>query len=161
MTTMLRNTVLALVLVLGTAGVAQASHYPIDGVPELIPEKDAAALKAAGVATTQALLDKAATPKDRKALAKATKIPDTRLRAMVEGADLMRVQGIGPKMVRLLGHLKVKTIAELRKQDPAKLAAALDKSKPKLEADLKEKLPDQALFAGWIAQAKQLPIVVK
>ncbi|HEY3355501.1 MAG TPA: DUF4332 domain-containing protein [Polyangia bacterium] len=158
---MLRNTVLALTLVLGTAGVALASQYPIDGIPELIPQKEAAALKDAGVATTQALLDKAATPKDRKALAKATKIPEPRLRAIVDGADLMRVRGIGPKMVRLLGHLKVKTIADLRKQDAAKLAAALDKAKPKLEADLKEKLPEKEMFSDWIAQAKALPVVVK
>jgi predicted flap endonuclease-1-like 5' DNA nuclease len=158
---MLRATLLTVTLVLGTAGVAVASQYPIDGIPELVPEKEAAALKAAGVATTQELLDKGATPKGRMELAKAAKLDAKRLRTIVDAADLMRVKGIGPKMVRLLGHLKVKTLADLKKQDPAKLAKALDKAKAKLEPDLKEKLPDQTMFGDWIGQAKGLPTLVK
>jgi len=158
---MLRATVLTLTLVLGTAGVALASQYPIDGIPELVPEKEAAALKAAGATTTQELLDKGATPAGRKELAKAAKLDAKRLRTFVDAADLMRVKGIGPKMVRLLGHLKVTTLAALKKQNAGKLVKALDKAKPTLEQDLKEKLPDEATFGDWIGQAKALPKLVK
>ncbi len=158
---MLRHMVLTLAFVLGSATAALASPYPIEGIPDLIPEKDAAALKAAGVPTTQALLEKCGTAKGRTEVAKASKLDAKKLKLLVDAADLMRVRGIGPKMVRLLGHLKVKTLADLTKQDPAKLATALDKAKPKLEADLKEKLPDKDMFADWIAQAKALPPIVK
>jgi predicted flap endonuclease-1-like 5' DNA nuclease len=158
---MLRATVLSLSLVLGAAGPALASPYPVDGIPELIPAAEAAQLKAAGVATTQALLEKGATPKGRVDLAKAAKLAAKRVRELVDASDLMRVRGIGPKMVRLLGTLKVRTLAELRGQDPAKLAANVQKSRAKLDADLKEKLPEKEMFSDWIAQAKALSPIVK
>ena len=158
---MLRSTLLAVTLVLGTASLALASEYPIDGIPELIPLADATALKVAGVATTQGLLDKGATAKARQELAKAARLEEKKLREYIDAADLMRVKGIGPKMVRLLGQVKVSTLAALKKQNAAKLAAAVEKAKPNLEADLKEKLPDKATFKGWIDQAKKLKTIVK
>jgi DNA polymerase/3'-5' exonuclease PolX len=152
---------LSLSLLLAAAGLARASQYPIDGIPDLIPAAEASQLKSGGVATTQDLLDKGATARQRKDLAKATKIGEKKLRTLVDAADLMRIRGVGPKMVRLLGHLKVKSLADLRKADPEKLAAALEKARPKLDADLKEKLPEKGMFADWIAQAKALPVLVK
>ena len=72
LSSMLRTTVMALSLVLVATGVGRASPYPVDGIPELIPDADAQKLKAGGVKTTQELLDKGATAKLRKELAKAT-----------------------------------------------------------------------------------------
>jgi predicted flap endonuclease-1-like 5' DNA nuclease len=158
---MIRSTVIALAFLLGTAGLAFGSHYPIDGIPELIPAADAAKLKAAGITTTEALLAKGATAKARKALAKSSQVTEKRLRQFIDAADLMRVAGIGPKMVRLLGVVKVHTQAQLKRQVAAKLAAAVERAKPKLAADLKEKLPDKVTLGDWIAQAKKLPAAVK
>jgi len=127
----------------------------------VIPAADAEALKAAGVTTTEVLLEKAGAAKARKELAAATKLDEKKLRQYVDAADLLRVRGIGPKMVRLLGKVKVATIADLKKQNGKKLAAAMEKAKPTLDADLKEKLPDQTTLTDWIAQAKKLKAVVK
>jgi len=158
---MFRSTVIAFALVLGSATAAFGSHYPIDGIPDLIPQPEAAKLKAAGVDTTEALLTKGATAKSRKELAKASQLNGKRLRAIIDAADLMRVAGIGPKMVRLLGQMKVHTTAQLKRQVAAKLAAAVEKARPKLAADLKEKLPDKETLGNWINQAKKLPVAVR
>jgi predicted flap endonuclease-1-like 5' DNA nuclease len=158
---MLRSTLLTVALLLGAAPLAFASTYSIENVPGVIPQADAEALKAAGVTTTQSLLDKAATAKARKELAATTKLDEKKLREYVDAADLLRVRGIGPKMVRLLGKVKVITIADLKKQNGAKLAAAMEKARPTLDADLKEKLPDKATLTDWIGQAKKLKAVVK
>lgn len=158
---MLRSTLLTVAFLLGTASVAFGSTYSIENVVGVIPKEDADALKAAGVATTQALLEKAGTAKARKELAAATKLDEKKLLQYVDAADLMRVNGIGPKMVRLLAKVKVVKIADLKKQSGKKLAAAMEKAKPTLDADLKEKLPDGATLTDWIAQAKKLKVVVK
>ena len=136
---MLRSTLLTVAFLLGTAGPAFASTYSIENVHGVIPAADAEALKAAGVTTTQVLLEKAGTAKGRKELAAATKLDEAKLRQYVDAADLLRVNGIGPKMVRLLGKVKVVTIGDLKKQNGKKLAAAMEKAKPTLDADLKEK----------------------
>jgi predicted flap endonuclease-1-like 5' DNA nuclease len=158
---MLRSALLTMAFLLGTAAPALASTYSIENVHGVIPADDANALKAAGVTTTQVLLEKAATPKERKELAAATKLDEKKLKQYVDAADLLRVSGIGPKMVRLLSKVKVTTTADLKKQSGKKLAAAMEKAKPTLDADLKEKLPDQTTLADWIKQAKKLKPVVK
>ena len=158
---MLRSTLLTVAFLLGTAAPAFASTYSIENVHGVIPADDANALKAAGVTTTQVLLEKAGTPKARKELAAATKLDEAKLQQYVNAADLLRVNGIGPKMVRLLGKVKVTTIADLKKQNGKKLAASMEKAKPTLDADLKEKLPDKTTLTDWIAQAKKLKSVVK
>jgi predicted flap endonuclease-1-like 5' DNA nuclease len=158
---MLRSTLLTVALLLAAAPFASASTYSIENVAGVIPQADADALKAAGVTTTEVLLEKAGPAKARKELAAATKIDEKKLRAYVDAADLLRVRGVGPKMVRLLGAVKIVTIADLKKQNGAKLAAALEKARPTLDADLKEKLPDKTTLADWIKQAKKLKAVVK
>jgi predicted flap endonuclease-1-like 5' DNA nuclease len=158
---MLRLTLLTVAFLLGPASPALGSTYSIDNVPGVISPAEAEVLKAAGIITTEGLLDKAATAKSRKELATATKLDEKKLRQFVDAADLLRVRGIGPKMVRLLGHVKVTTIADLKKQNGAKLATAIEKAKPTLEADLKEKLPDKATLTDWIGQAKKLKMLVK
>lgn len=158
---MLRSTLLTVAFLLGTAAPAFASTYSIENVHGVIPKDDADALKAAGITTTQVLLEKAATPKARKELAEKTKLDEKKLAQYVDAADLLRVNGIGPKMVRLLGKVKVAKLADLKKQNGAKLAAAMEKARPNLDADLKEKLPDKTTLADWIKQAKKLKPVVK
>jgi len=144
-----------------SASAAFASSYPIDGVEPLIQPNEAKALSAAGVTTTQALVERGATPKARKELATTTRIPEKRLLQLVHMADLMRVSGIGPKMVRLLGKAGIATLSDLAKQDGAKLAASIEKLRPSLDSDLKEKLPDKETLSHWIGQAKALKPLVK
>ncbi len=64
-----RRMLLAVAL-LHFAAPARASNYALEEIPQAIPKGDADKLKAAGISTTFALLEKAADLKSRKALAK-------------------------------------------------------------------------------------------
>src|SRR5262249_44755039 len=112
--------VVGLSLMLG-ASPALASAYPIDQL-SAISESQAAALKTAGVENSDQLLEKAATPKDRAALAKATKIKILVLHKWAKMADLLRIPNVGPEAVTILAAVQVDTSKALLKQDPAKLA---------------------------------------
>jgi predicted flap endonuclease-1-like 5' DNA nuclease len=147
-------------LVLGLfAGTASASHYAVGDVPTLIKAADAAKLTKAGVATTEDLLAKTATAKDRKALAKASGLSGTALTDYAKRCDLLRIKGIGPEMVLLLEASGVKTVTDLSKKDAATLTAAADSvNKAK---KITEKPPTEPQFTDWIGQAKQLPAILE
>ncbi len=154
---------LALALLLGPFSSAFASNYPITEIKD-IAEPQAAALKAAGVEDTNTLLDKAKTQKDRAALAKATKIKAATLLQWAKMADLMRIPGVGPEAVTLLGAAKVDTVKAFVKKDPAKLAEEIKKANDKARANgkpLTEKPPTVESLSTWLEAAKGLPVVLK
>lgn len=142
-----------------TGGVAFASHYAVGDVPTLISAGDAEKLKTAGVATTEDMLSKAAKPKDRKALAKASGLSAATIMDLARRCDLLRIKGIGPEMVLLLEASGVKTSGELAKKEAAALTAQADKvNKTK---KITEKPPTEPQFQDWIEQAKKLPAVIE
>ena len=159
MTTHLRWSLASFVMLLLLPGLARASNYALEEIPQMIPAADAAKLKAAGVPTTFALLEKGADAAGRKTLAKTTHISARTLDGWVKMADLLRVRGIGPEMARLLTAAGVKTVADLKTQDPDKLLDAISKANSKNH--LTEKMPETEHLKGWIEQAKSLPIVLK
>lgn len=141
------------------AGTASASHYAVGEVPTLIRAADAAKLTKAGVVTTEDLLQKAAKPKDRKALAKAAGLSGGALMDLARRCDLLRIKGVGPEMVLLLEASGIKTVADLAKQEaPALTASANQANKAK---KITEKPPTEPQFQDWIDQAKQLPAVIE
>src|SRR5947209_1497408 len=105
----LASAFVAVISLATVAGTALASPYPISEI-KAINEAQAASLKQAGVETTDQLLEKAATAKDRAALAKSTKIPVKTLYAWAKASDLMRIPGVGPEAVLLLAEGKVDTV---------------------------------------------------
>jgi hypothetical protein len=135
------------------------SPYALTDIPQAVSADDAAKLKTAGVATTDDLLAKAATPKARKELAKASQLDERRLKGYAEMADLLRISGVGPDMVRLFGAAKVHTSRELAKQDAKKfydvVVAINEKQK------ISQNPPDPKSVAAWIDKAKLLPQVLK
>jgi predicted flap endonuclease-1-like 5' DNA nuclease len=142
-----------------SGGPALASHYAVGDIPTLISAADAEKLKKAGVATTEDLLLKAAKPKDRKALAKASGLSAGAVMDLARRCDLLRVKGIGPEMVLLLEASGVKTTADLAKKDAAALtttADAVNKTKK-----ITEKPPTEPQFQDWIEQAKKLTPVIE
>ena len=149
----------ALLVVGALAAPAAASNYALEEIPQAIPAADAAKLKAAGVPTTFALLEKAADTRSRKSLAKETKISERMLEGWVQMADVLRVKGIGPDVARLLAAVGVKTVAQLRGSDATKLEADILKVNEK--AQLSKNPPSKEHLAAWIGQAKELPIVLK
>jgi predicted flap endonuclease-1-like 5' DNA nuclease len=151
--------VLPLLFALTLGGRARASNYELEQIPMLIPPEDAQKLRAAGVSTTFALLEKGSDPKTRKALATGTKIAPKTLEGWIKMADLMRVKGVGPDVARLLTAVGVLTVAELQKADAQKTADAI--AKVAASQKLSENPPSAEHLTAWIAQAKNLPIVLR
>ena len=140
------------------SGSARASNYALEEIPQAIPATDAAKLKAAGITTTFALLEKAAEPKDRKQLSKQTKILEKTIESWAQMADLLRVRGIGPDVARLLSAANVHTVAQLKIANASALSDEILKVNSKLH--LSENPPSVEHLQAWIQQAQTLPIVL-
>ena len=148
-----------LVTAFGGARSTLASHYALGDVPRLVKPAEVEKLKKANVATTEELLGKAATAKDRKALAKASGLPAADLLVLAKRCDLLRIKGVGSEMVLLLDAAGVKSTADLVKQAaPALLTSVTNANKT---AKITEKLPTETQLADWIDQAKKLPPVLE
>ncbi|HVV51942.1 MAG TPA: DUF4332 domain-containing protein [Polyangia bacterium] len=144
---------------LAWAGAAHASHYAVGDVPRLITPAQVEKLHQGKVETTEELLTKGASAKDRKALAKATGLKSAELLELVHRCDLLRIKGVGSEMVLLLEAAGVKSTADLAAKEAGPLTAAMDAANKK--AKISEKPPTEPQLADWIAQAKKLPQVVE
>ena len=116
-------------------------------------------LTAAGVATTDALLERGATAAGRDRLSEATGISERMLLEWVNHADLMRLGGVGSEYADLLEAAGVDSCAELAQRNAANLAQTfqeLDAARP----NWIRRIPGEETVAGWIAQAGSLAKVV-
>jgi predicted flap endonuclease-1-like 5' DNA nuclease len=119
----------------------------------------AAALQAAGVRTTDDLLEQGGSAAGRDRLADATGLTAHRILEWVNHTDLMRLDGVGSEYADLLEAAGVDSCAELARRNAANLAqtfAELDAARP----DWIRRVPGEETVAGWIAQAKTLDKVV-
>jgi len=135
---------------------ALASTYPLASV---LPEDPAKKLSKAGVKTTDDLLQQGATPRGRAKLAKATGIASKDLMEWVRVADLLRIKGVGPVMVRLLKEVGVVSVAQLKQRNAKSLYEAVMKANDK--AKITQNPPSEKHLENWIEQAKKLSIVLK
>lgn len=124
----------------------------------LVPADEAAKLRGAGVVTTFSLLEKGADQKSRRALAASTNVNLRALETWVKACDLMRVRGVGPDVAHLLMAAGVNTVAELQTADAAKTAEAI--LRVNTQQKISENPPSAEHLSAWIAQAKNLPIVL-
>lgn len=127
----------------------------VEGIGQVYAQK----LSEAGIATTEALLEKGATPKGRKEIAEKTAIGDALILKWINRADLSRIKGIGSEYADLLEAAGVDTVVELAKRVPANLTKKM--AEINLEKKLVRKLPAESLVTDWVAQAKKLPRAVK
>jgi len=127
----------------------------IEGVGEAYAEK----LIAAGVTTTDALLEKCAAPAGRKALAEETGISDKLILKWTNHADLIRLHGVGPQFAELLEAAGVDTVKELKHRVAANLQAKMEEVNA--EKNLVNRVPSEKELAKMIAEAKELPAVVE
>ena len=120
----------------------------------------AAKLTEAGVATTEALLDRGATAAGRDALSEATGISARMLLEWVNHADLMRINGVGSEYADLLEAAGVDSPSELAQRNAANLATTfqeVDAARP----NIVRRVPSETEIAGWIAESKTLAKVVE
>ena len=127
----------------------------IEGVGEAYAEK----LIAAGVTTTDALLEKCAAPAGRKALAEETGISDKLILKWTNHADLIRLHGVGPQFAELLEAAGVDTVKELKHRVAANLQAKMEEVNA--EKNLVNRVPSEKELVKMVAEAKELPAVVE
>lgn len=122
----------------------------IEGIGDVYAQK----LEAAGIKTTEDLLENAATPKQRKDLAEKTEISEKLILKWANHADLFRIKGVAGQFAELLEAAGVDTVKELRHRVAANL-------QPKMvevnEAkNLCNRVPSVKEIEKMIAQAKEL-----
>lgn len=127
--------------------------YKIDQI-EGIGEKYAEKLIAAGIKTTEDLLEKCASPKGRKEIAEATEISSKLILKWTNHADLFRVNGIAGQFAELLEAAGVDTVKEFRHRVAANLQPKLEEVNA--QKNLCNRVPAVAELEKMIAQAKEL-----
>jgi predicted flap endonuclease-1-like 5' DNA nuclease len=117
-------------------------------------------LGAAGVTTTDDLLEQGAKPSGRKALEDATGISHDKILEWVNHVDLMRIKGVGSEYSDLLEAAGVDSPAELARRNAANLATTVQEvvaARPSIV----RRIPTEAEIQGWIDQSKDMPKVVE
>ena len=126
----------------------------IEGIGPVYAQK----LKKAGVSTTEALLKKGATPKDRQAIANKSGIGGKRILRWVNHADLFRLDGVAGEYAELLEAAGVDTVPELAQRNAEHLFQKL--AEVNEAKKLVRVVPVQSQVEKWVEQAKTLPRVV-
>ena len=119
-----------------------------------IDHREATKLRKAGVRTSKALTETAATRRGRSQLAKETGLSPKDLQTWVHHADLLRVRGVGAEYAVLLVEAGVDTLRDLRRRNPTALLAkiiGLNGSRKVVD-----RLPTESMVEGWIAIAAGL-----
>jgi predicted flap endonuclease-1-like 5' DNA nuclease len=127
----------------------------VEGIGPIFAQK----LQAAGVNTTDELLDRGGSKAGRASLASASGLTETQLLEWVNHADLMRINGVGSEYADLLEAAGVDSCAELAQRNAANLAQTfqeLDAARP----NWIRQIPSEATVAAWIAEAKTMEAVV-
>ena len=128
----------------------------VEGIGGAYAEK----LSAAGVSTTEDLLERGAKPGGRDRLAESTGISGKLILEWVNHVDLMRLDGVGSEYSDLLEAAGVDSPAELAQRNAANLAITIQEviaARPTIV----RRAPSEETIVGWIDQAKKLPKVVE
>ena len=125
---------------------------------EGIGEAYAAKLEAAGVKTTEDMLEKAATPKGRKKLAEETGISEKLILKWANHADLFRIKGVAGQFAELLEASGVDTVKEFRHRVAANLYAKMVEVNE--QKNLCNRVPSETELQRMIDQAKELDPVM-
>lgn len=126
----------------------------VEGIGPVYAEK----LKAAGIITTEHLIDKGANPKGRKELGETTGISEHQILKWVNMVDLYRIHGVGSEYAELLEAAGVDTVVELSKRVPEHLFEKMEQVNS--EKKLVRKTPAISQVKQWIEEAKTLPRAV-
>ena len=132
-------------------------NYPIEEIEGIGPVYGKK-LAAAGITTTNKLLECCASAKGRREIAGKTGLDDGQLLKWANLADLMRISGIGKQFSELLEAAGVDTVKELRNRRPDNLAAKM--KEVNTAKKLTRSTPSEKQVARWVDQAKSLPPVI-
>ncbi|MBN1321709.1 MAG: DUF4332 domain-containing protein [Thermoleophilia bacterium] len=131
-----------------------ASLKEIEGIGPAYAEK----LAAAGLKTTEALLDSGGNKKGRADLAATTGISEKLILRWVNMADLFRIKGVGEQYSDLLEAAGVDTVAELAQRKAENLQPKMVEVNEAKK--LVRRVPTLPEVTGWVESAKALPKAV-
>jgi predicted flap endonuclease-1-like 5' DNA nuclease len=126
----------------------------IEGISPAYGEK----LDAAGLRTTDDLLQAGATARGREGLAAATGISEKLILRWVNMADLFRIKGVGEEYSDLLEAAGVDTVPELAQRRADNLTVKM--AEVNEQKRLVRRLPTEDQVTSWIESARSLPRVV-
>lgn len=119
-----------------------------------IDQKTATRLRKAGVRTSSALAERAATQKGRSELAKVTGLDPKDLQTWVHHADLLRIKGVGSEYAELLVAAGVDTIRDLRRRNATALVAKIIGLNGSHRIVMR--MPTESMVENWIASANEI-----
>lgn len=122
----------------------------IEGIGPVLAEK----LGAAGIDTTDQLLEMCCDAGGRKAVAAKTGLQEAQLLKFANMADLMRIKGVGGEYAELLEAAGVDTVSELKHRNATMLTTKLKEVNDAKK--LTRALPAEKTVQGWIEQARSL-----
>ena len=125
--------------------------HKIEGIGKVYAEK----IVAAGINTTEKLLEVGCKAKAREDLAAKTGIPVKSILEWVNRADLMRIKGVGEEYSDLLEAAGVDTVVELSNRKPENIHPKLVETNK--EKKLVRQLPSLKQVQSWVENAKKLP----
>ena len=125
---------------------------------EGIGPKYAETLNAAGIMTTDSLLEAGASRQGREALSSKCGINEKVILKWVNMSDLFRIKGVASQYAELLEAAGVDTVKELRNRNAANLTEAM--AKVNQEKRLVRQVPSEKLVSNWVEQAKVLAPMV-
>ncbi len=126
----------------------------VEGIGAVYAEK----LKAAGVKTTEELLERCKTKTGRRKMAEATGIAEKLILKWTNHADLFRVNGIAGQFAELLEAAGVDTVKEFRHRVAANLQPKLEEVNAK--KNLCNRVPTVKELEKMIEQANTLEPIV-
>lgn len=134
------------------------SHYYLTDVDSFEKEKIILLTKNK-IQTTEHFLQASITAEQRRELAQYLNVSEQELTDFALSCELMQIQGIGPRAVRLLKSTGIKNIEQLSKSDVNKLFHDI------IDTNKKEKITDKQptidLVQYWIDQSKKVPFKIE
>ena len=112
-----------------------------------------------GINSTSALLKAGATPTKRKVIAKAIGVKPSLVLEWLHQADLVQIKGIGRTYLGLLSAIDVRTLNDLKKQNPETLYRTLEEANGSEE--LVHRLPTLEMVGDWVEQANEISPATK
>jgi len=136
---------------------SQASHYYLTDVGWFSTEQ-MISLRDGGIQTTEHLLAATVTADSRKKLATQLSVDEAKVLEMARECELLQINGVGPKVVKLLQAAKVTGLDDLGGRKAAKLLKELVAINAKDK--ITEKDPSVEMVTYWIDQAKTASVRV-
>ncbi len=128
----------------------------IEGIGPSYGEK----LRAAGITTTEKLLEKCGSKKGREELAKETGIAESLILTWTNHADLFRIKGVAGQFAELLEAAGVDTVKEFKLRNAENLHAKLIETNEAGGKKIAGRVPSAKEIQEMIDQAKELPPMI-